>query len=36
MALADQQRKTRADLFAQRTGEAKTLAGLWRQAIKGF
>jgi len=28
MALADQQRKTRADLVAQRTAEAKALAGL--------
>jgi len=28
MALADQQRKTRAELVAQRTNEAKTLAGL--------
>src|SRR5215472_16733326 len=28
MALADQQRKTRAELVANRTGEAKTLAGL--------
>ena len=28
MALADQQRKTRADLVAQRTTEAKTLAEL--------
>src|SRR5215470_8445261 len=28
MALADQQRKTRAELVAQRTSEAKTLAGL--------
>ena len=28
MALADQQRKTRAELVTQRTSEAKTLAGL--------
>jgi hypothetical protein len=28
MALADQQRKTRGDLVAQRTNEAKALAGL--------
>jgi hypothetical protein len=37
MALADQQRKTRAELVAQRTGEARTLAGLQveKAAIEG-
>ena len=34
MALADQQRKTRADLATQRTAEAKTLAGLQVEKAK--